>query len=504
MWRDAVLVAGKDLRIELRSRVVLHQVAPFAVLVLVLFAFALGPDRGPVAQAAPGLFWVAVLFASVLAVQRSFALESADGARDGLRLSGLDPAGVFLGKTAAVARAAGRPRGGAHRRRGRCSTARTSTPYGSDRRGRRWPARPAWPRRAPSTGRSPRGCGSARRCCRSCSCPWWRRCCWPGRGRGRRRSGSARRRARRPVGPAPARVRGGLPRPRGRHLRAPAGGVVSAPTHPAAAPLEPARHAGCVRGARDRRLPLGTGGATVWLGLWVTPPDQVQGNLVRLVYVHPPIAWVALYLAFGMAARVEPAVAVAADPQPLLGPAGGVGGGGGRRLHRPHPRHRARSGAGRRGACGGPGTPGSPRRRCCSCCCSGTWRCAGSPADPDARARRCAVVALVAAVDVPIVHFSVDWWHTLHQGATVLNANLSPTIHGSMAWTLLLGFVAFTLLFAWMLAVRYRVEVLSEHARGRRARRGAARAVGRGRPPSASRARRRSGGERRPGTRPTP
>ncbi len=103
MWRDTVLVAGKDLRIELRSRVVLHQVVPVAVLVLVLFAFALGPDRAPMVAAAPGLFWVAVLFASVLAVQRSFALEAADGARDGLRLSGLDPAGVFLGKTAAVA-----------------------------------------------------------------------------------------------------------------------------------------------------------------------------------------------------------------------------------------------------------------------------------------------------------------------------------------------------------------------------------------------------------------
>jgi len=103
MWRDSVLVAGKDLRIELRSRVVLHQVAPVAVLVLVLFAFALGPDRAPMVRAAPGLFWVAVLFASVLAVQRSFGLESADGARDGLRLSGLDPAGIFLGKAAAVA-----------------------------------------------------------------------------------------------------------------------------------------------------------------------------------------------------------------------------------------------------------------------------------------------------------------------------------------------------------------------------------------------------------------
>ena len=102
MWRDAVLVAGKDLRIELRSRVVLHQVLPFGVLVLLLFAFALGPERGALRQAAPGLFWLAVLFAGVLAVQRSVAVEAGEGTRDGLRLSGLDPAGIFLGKTAAV------------------------------------------------------------------------------------------------------------------------------------------------------------------------------------------------------------------------------------------------------------------------------------------------------------------------------------------------------------------------------------------------------------------
>ena len=103
MWRDAVLVAGKDLRIEARSRVTANQVAPFAVLVLVLFGFALDPDRGILGRAAPGLCWVAVLFSGLLAVQRSFAVESADGARDGLRLSGLDPAGIFLGKALAVA-----------------------------------------------------------------------------------------------------------------------------------------------------------------------------------------------------------------------------------------------------------------------------------------------------------------------------------------------------------------------------------------------------------------
>jgi heme exporter protein B len=103
MLRDAGLVAGKDLLIEVRSRVTLNQIAPFAVLVLVLFAFALEPDRGLLTQAAGGLFWLAVTFSALLAVQRSFAVESADGGRDGLRLSGLDPAGIFLGKAAAVA-----------------------------------------------------------------------------------------------------------------------------------------------------------------------------------------------------------------------------------------------------------------------------------------------------------------------------------------------------------------------------------------------------------------
>jgi heme exporter protein B len=103
MWRDAALVAGKDLRIEARSRVATNQVAPFALLVLVLFAFALDPNRNVLRQAASGLYWVAVLFSSVLAIQRSSAIEAGEATRDQLRMSGLDPAGVFLGKAAAVA-----------------------------------------------------------------------------------------------------------------------------------------------------------------------------------------------------------------------------------------------------------------------------------------------------------------------------------------------------------------------------------------------------------------
>jgi heme exporter protein B len=102
LWRETWLVAGKDLRIEARSRVVLYQILPFGVVVLLLFAFALDPSRGLLPRVAPGLFWVAVLLAALLAVSRAFAVESQNDARDGLRLSGLDGGSVFLGKALAV------------------------------------------------------------------------------------------------------------------------------------------------------------------------------------------------------------------------------------------------------------------------------------------------------------------------------------------------------------------------------------------------------------------
>src|SRR3954447_10135487 len=102
LLREARLVAGKDLRIERRARVALQQIVPFGVIVLVMFAFAIDPDRGLLPRVAPGLFWAAVLLASLLAVNRSFAVEEANNARDGLRLSGLDGAAIFLGKAASV------------------------------------------------------------------------------------------------------------------------------------------------------------------------------------------------------------------------------------------------------------------------------------------------------------------------------------------------------------------------------------------------------------------
>ncbi len=102
MWRDALLVAGRDLRIELRTRVGLWQVLPFALLTLLLFAFALGPKPGLLAEAAPGLFWLSILLSVVLAAQRSIAVEGTRATREGSRLLGLDPAGIFLGKMLAL------------------------------------------------------------------------------------------------------------------------------------------------------------------------------------------------------------------------------------------------------------------------------------------------------------------------------------------------------------------------------------------------------------------
>lgn len=101
--RDALLVAGKDLRIERRSRVALAQILPFGGIVVVMFAFALDADRRSLPAAAPGLFWAAVFLAALLAIGRSFSVEESNGARDGLRLSGLDGGSIFVGKAVAIA-----------------------------------------------------------------------------------------------------------------------------------------------------------------------------------------------------------------------------------------------------------------------------------------------------------------------------------------------------------------------------------------------------------------
>ena len=95
-------VACKDLRIEWNSRILTNQVAPFAAIVMVLFAFALD-NEGILQRVAPGLVWLATMFSMLVVIQRSFAVESADGALDALRVAGVDPVAIFIGKSLALA-----------------------------------------------------------------------------------------------------------------------------------------------------------------------------------------------------------------------------------------------------------------------------------------------------------------------------------------------------------------------------------------------------------------
>jgi heme exporter protein B len=100
--RQASAVAWKDLRIEVRGRRVLASVLPFAVTLLLAFGLSLGPGRTFLQRTAPALLWIAVLFSAVLASRQAYQVETEDGALEGLVLSPVDRAAVFLGKAAGV------------------------------------------------------------------------------------------------------------------------------------------------------------------------------------------------------------------------------------------------------------------------------------------------------------------------------------------------------------------------------------------------------------------
>ena len=78
------------------------------------------------------------------------------------------------------------------------------------------------------------------------------------------------------------------------------------------------------------------------------------------------------------------------------------------------------------------------------------------PAPPEVRAKRAAIAGLIAFVDVPIVHLSVDWWRSLHQDATVVRRDLNAELDGTMLFTLFFGLFVFTLIYVWLLLHRQR------------------------------------------------
>jgi len=100
--REIWALARKDLLIEARAKVVATQVLPFALVILILFGLALDADRSTLRSFTPGLFWVATLFAGILAIQRSVSVETSSSAFEALRMSGAAGWKLFCGKALAV------------------------------------------------------------------------------------------------------------------------------------------------------------------------------------------------------------------------------------------------------------------------------------------------------------------------------------------------------------------------------------------------------------------
>lgn len=82
------------------------------------------------------------------------------------------------------------------------------------------------------------------------------------------------------------------------------------------------------------------------------------------------------------------------------------------------------------------------------------------PADPAIRSRRAAIVALLASVNLPLVHFSVTWWRTLHQQPSLSVGRVE--LPGDMLATLLFSLVAFSATGFWLIVHRYRLIRLEE------------------------------------------
>jgi len=98
--RRAWIVLWKDFLTERRSKESLNALLFFALLLLFLFQFALGPDRERLRAAVPGLLWLGLVLAGLLGMGRSFASEYQNDCWEGLRLTPGDKSAIYLGKLA--------------------------------------------------------------------------------------------------------------------------------------------------------------------------------------------------------------------------------------------------------------------------------------------------------------------------------------------------------------------------------------------------------------------
>jgi heme exporter protein C len=200
--------------------------------------------------------------------------------------------------------------------------------------------------------------------------------------------------------------------------------------------------------------------AGLYLALLGSPPDYQQGESVRIMYVHVPAAWMAVFVYLCMAAASASALIWRHPLADLIA------------------KSAAPIGAGFTLICLATGSLwGKPMW--------GTWW-AWDPRmtsvlvlfffylgyialvnafdDPSRGYRAASILALVGVVNLPIVKFSVDWWDSLHQAASVVRLD-GPAIHASMLWPLLLMAAGFKLFFMTVLILRVRSEIAAAKVR---------------------------------------
>jgi len=96
--RNALLIAGKDLRSEAKSKQVLPTMLVFAGLVILIFSFAFDPTDIAVKAVIPGLVWLITLFAGILGLNRSFVSEQKNDNLYGMIVAPVDSISIYLGK----------------------------------------------------------------------------------------------------------------------------------------------------------------------------------------------------------------------------------------------------------------------------------------------------------------------------------------------------------------------------------------------------------------------
>lgn len=212
-------------------------------------------------------------------------------------------------------------------------------------------------------------------------------------------------------------------------------------------------------------ITLVTMATAAWMALVASPPDVNQRDAVRLLYVHVPTAWLAMYLSFGVTtlaslfylwkrtrSRFWDIVAGASAEIGIvfIGLTLAIGSIWGRTTW-------------------GVWWTWDPRLTSTAVLFVtyvGYLAVRRIPSETEVRSRRAAIVAVAAFLNVPIVHKSVEWWRGLHQPASILDERrlLDPQITGMMAATLLVAVAAFTLLYAWLLVHRFRLGWLEQRA----------------------------------------